>query len=345
MRHLGLCAVLLGACIPDEPEWLAAEPRYRGVALEVVEPGGYSTQLNVPPGRRRATALPLDTLELSWHLALPPGAELQPPIWIDCGRDCVVPTGFQSVTLLNGWQLGLLDECPQPLPLQLSQPCRLGEGHTIRVGLGGAFTLDADEPRPPQLLIVGSRDPEVAPATCLERLATYPLPPATECIFAWEILQLGPWWAALPFDDEFSGLPPEFRAQEADTHPEVVGFDVTRERGGDRIELVAGVGDDVPVRRGERVTVAPRFAPGSAQEYWYFGPSSAGPTARQSEEVLTWQAWFSAPVDAYDPPEPARRISWTVPHDVVPTTLYLDVKDSRSGRAYVELQFVPDPAQ
>jgi hypothetical protein len=347
MRHLGLVAVLLGACIPEEPDWLVTEARFRGVQLEVVEAGGYSSLLNVPPGRRRAAALPLDTIELEWKVALPPGAELQPPLWIACEILCAeTHNGRYSPLIIEE-----LRECPRPLPLSRGEPCLLGEGHRLRVGLGSAFTLNPKLPYIP-LLVVGSRRPDVAPATCVERLRTRPLPPVEACIFGLAMAPLGPSWAALPFDPESAETPPELLAQEPDTHPELVAFAVTRRRGGETSALLAAPGDAVPVRRGERITVTPRFAEGSAQEYWSLAsgdPNTSSPSALELRtETLGWQAHLNEWVDDYDEPKLGSTLvspSWTVPHDVVPTTLYIDVSDNRSGRAFGELHFVPDPAR
>src|SRR5689334_17190440 len=64
----GVLSCLAGACIPVEPEWVVTDPRFRGVKVEVVEPGGYASLLHVPEGKRRATLLPLDTVEFTWHV-------------------------------------------------------------------------------------------------------------------------------------------------------------------------------------------------------------------------------------------------------------------------------------
>jgi len=342
---IGVLSVLAGACIPVEQDWVVTEARFRGVKVEVVEPGGYASLLNVPAGKYRATLLPLDTAELTWHVTAPEG-ELQPPIWFACPRDCVDSGYNYAITQLA---LDALEDCPDPLPLRPAY-CRLGEGPQIRVSLAGAFSAGDDIPFVLPLLIIGSGQADLSPTTCLERLTARPIPPAGSCLFTRTLVYFGPNWAALPFGPE-AAVPPELREQEVDTNPEITAFAVTRERGGTRTELVAGIGDDVPVRRGERITVEPIFAAGAAQSYVELinseegKPGSGEPSPRT--EQLQWRGWFSAPVDGYEPTgDPWQTpLQWTVPHDVVPTTLYVDVRDGRSGRDFAELHFVPDDSQ
>src|SRR5689334_8553690 len=61
---LPLGILLAPACVPVEYDWVVVDARFRGLLVEVIEPGGYSSLLNVPPDRRRAFVLPLDTVEL-----------------------------------------------------------------------------------------------------------------------------------------------------------------------------------------------------------------------------------------------------------------------------------------
>ncbi|PCC68532.1 hypothetical protein SAMN02745121_05235 [Nannocystis exedens] len=71
-------------------------------------------------------------------------------------------------------------------------------------------------------------------------------------------------------------------------------------------------------------------------------PWSGEPSLRK--ESLQWRGWFSAPIDGYEgevAPWHAD-LQWTVPHDVVPTTLYVDVRDGRGGFDFAELRFVAD---
>ncbi|WAS94964.1 hypothetical protein [Nannocystis punicea] len=339
---LGGSAALLAACLPVEPEYLITAPQFRGVRLEVVEPGGYASLLNVPAGRRRATFLPLDTIELTAFFAAPPGVDVQPPVWLVCGFDCVMKGPLAAIA-------GDVPDCPTPLPLGVPELCRLDEGQQIRVGLGGAFTVARPDL---QLLIIASRDAAVTPAACLERLSRPPHTALEACILVqWELL-LGPQWAPLPFGPDASHIPPEILAQDVDINPDVVEFRVTRQRGAERSEHLVAPGSSVGVRRRDRITVEPIFTEGSAQTYWLTSgdeegkPWSGEPVSR--EERLQIRGWFDAPVldfgwvsytDWDDP-----TIEFVVPDDVVPTRLFLDVTDNRSGRASAELLFVADDA-
>jgi hypothetical protein len=341
-RHLGLLAAVLGGCVPPEPEWLITRPRFRGVEVEVVQSGGYASLLNVPPGGRRATVLPLDVVELEWAVAAPEGVTVQPPIWVLCGAYCYDLRDFALPP-------DVVEDCPDPLPFDLRTACRIGEGHRRRVTLGGAFT----SPSPFMiLLVVGSRRPDLAPATCLERLTKRPLAQLESCIVSQWLPDFGPSWAALPFDPEASAVPPEVLAEEADVHPELLGFTIGREQGPSRTESLVDVGASVLVRRGERITVAPRFADGAAQQYWLSRDDVEGMpwsgTLESYTEHFQWRAWFSAPVDEFwrekweewtDEP-----VTWVVPDDFESTLLFLDVEDDRAGHAFVDLRFVADDA-
>ncbi|MBZ5708490.1 hypothetical protein [Nannocystis pusilla] len=343
---LGVSPCLVGACIPVEPEWVVTDARFRGLKVEVVEPGGYASLLNVPEGEYRATALPLDTIELTWH-ATAPEAELPPPIWLASSVNFFV-SGNKFV--LQKLDLASLEDCPVPLPLSPSKTCRLGEGRQIRVSLGGAFSASDDFPFYVPLVIVGSRRTDLASATCLEFLASNPVPPAGSCLFTADGIRFGPRWIVLPFDSE-SVIPQEIREQDVDTNPRIAGFAVTRARGDTRIELVADLDDDVPVRRGERITVEPIFTAGSAQSYYIMVggdkdvPWSGEPSLEFEE--LQWRGWFSAPIEGYEPTydEWSTPLQWTVPHDIVPTTLYVDARDDRSGVDFAELRFVADGSE
>ncbi|PCC71910.1 hypothetical protein SAMN02745121_03260 [Nannocystis exedens] len=338
---VGGSAALLAACLPLDPEYLVTAPLFRGVRVEVVEPGGYASLLHVPDGRRRATILPLDTVELTASFAAPPGVTVQPPIWLVCGLDCVNGVLPELV--------GDLAECPVPLPLNLQDPCRLAAGHRIRLSIAGAFTLARQWTT---LVLVGSRDDDLTPAACLERLTHPPHTELEPCIISLWSLGLGPLWALLPFDVDASDIPPEILEQEVDTNPDVAEFRVTRERGGSRSEQRVAPGGSVGVRRGDRITVEPIFTEGSAQTWWYtYGDEEDKPWSGElesAEEQLLIRAWFDAPVldfawTAYDG-WTNTPITWTVPHDVVPTRLFLDVNDFRDGRAAAELLFVADDA-
>jgi len=338
MRRWLLALGTLGsaACVPIEYDWQVIDARFRGILVEVVEPGGYGSLLNVPPNRHRAFVLPLDTVELEWKVAVPPGQELQPPIWIACSREC-------RDALWGGSSLLQLADCPDPMPIGIAESCRLGEDHRIRVRLGGAYAPDPGF----LLLLVGSRRPELTSQACLERLSASPRPDVGGCFVVVREPPFSDTPLGLPFLPGSVEAPPEVVAQEADTNPTVLGFTVTRERGGVREDLVVDLGDAVPVRRGDRIVVEPRFAADAAQEYWVsYDDTWSGPLEQQTE-VFGYQLLFSEPVlfDGRDQ-EPAvldlPSLSFVVPHDVVPTTLWLDIVDDRRGQAFVELQFVPD---
>lgn len=331
-----LGTVGLGACIPVEYDWQVVDARFRGILTEVVEPGGYGSLLHVPPDRRRAFVLPLDTVELEWKVAVPPGQELQPPIWVACSQeDCL--------GLWNGaYFLDYLYDCPDPMPIRVAVSCRLGEEHRIRVRTAGAYSGGNLF----MLLVVGSRRADLSPRECLERLATSPRGDLAPCLI---ILRYPPWNPdafGLPFLPEEAGVPKEVRDEQADTNPTVLGFTVTRERGDLREELVIDLGDPVPVRRGDRLHVEPRLAADAAQEYWVsVGDLPNMPwsgTLEQRVEELRYEVLFSEPV-IYDPEYgQGPPFTFVVPHDVVPTTMWIDVLDDRQGQAFVELQFVPE---
>lgn len=333
---LALGPLVSATCVPTEYDWLVVDPTFRGLLVEVVEPGGYGSLLNVPPDRRRAFVLPLDTVELEWKVAVPPGQELQPPIWIACSSQC-------RDLLWSGLSFLELSDCPDPMPIGIFDSCRLGEDHRIRVRLGGAYAPDPGF----VLLLVGSRHPELTPQACLERLSASPRPDLGPCLVVLREPPFSDTPLGLPFLPGSVDAPPEVVAQEADTHPTVLGFTVTRERGGVREDLVVDLGTAVPVRRGDRIVVEPRLAADAAQQYWVsYDESWSGPI-EQHTEVFGYQLLFSEPVvfdgpdrqpvgDELEPP------AFVVPHDVVPTTLWLDIVDDRRGQAFVELQFVPE---
>ncbi|MFY0536014.1 hypothetical protein [Nannocystis pusilla] len=338
---VGGSVVLLAACLPLDPDYLVTAPLFRGVRTEVVEPGGYASLLHVPEGRRRATILPLDTVELTAFFAAPPDVTVQPPIWLVCGLDCA----DGPLTALAGD----LADCPVPLPLNVQESCRLAEGLQIRFGLAGAFTLARAFL---SLVVVGSRDDDLTPATCVERLTHPPHTELEPCIISQWWLWLGPAWALLPFDVEVGDIPPEILHQEVDTNPDVAEFRVTRERDGSRSEHRVTPGASVGVRRGDRITVEPIFTEGSSQTFWStYNDEEGKPWSGEldsSEEQLWVRAWFDAPILDLDPDQTLNGgwtsplIAWTVPHDVVPTRLFLDVSDFGSGRAFAELLFVAD---
>lgn len=333
---LALAPLGSAACIPVEYDWQVVDARFRGLLAEVVEPGGYGSLLNVPPDRRRAFVLPLDTVELEWKVAVPPGQELQPPIWVACEyANCV---GVSQ----GAYFLDYLSDCPDPMPVGVAVSCRLGEDHRIRVRMAGAYSAHNFF----MLLVVGSRRADLTPGECLERLAAEPRGDLAPCLV---VLRYPPWSRdafGLPFLPEEAGVPKEVRDAEADTNPTVLGFTVTRERGDLREELVIDLGEAVPVRRGDRIHVEPRLAADAAQQYWIsVGDLPDMPwsgTLEQLTEELRYEVLFSEPV-VYDPDYPlAPPFTWVVPHDVVPITMWIDILDDRQGQAFVDLQFVPE---
>lgn len=345
MRRLALGALTLlgGACLPYEPYWLVSEARFLRFSATVVEPGGYSTLLNVPAGQRRATALPLDTIELEWFVATPPGETLPPPIWVLCSWEC------GSIFGDDPWPH--VPECLDPLPF-LPTTCRLGEGHRTRVTLAGAATIYSSAALERSVLVVGSRDPNVSPETCLERLVTRPSADLQPCLTGQRMLPLGPSWAffAVPFSEGLSGYPPELLAEEADTHPDITAFRVTRVLGSRRTEVLAAPGDTVTVAPRERITVLPVTLPGQDYNRVEDYAEPVPDVVVNLTERIHVDAALTALVDDFSAPEygsPDHQIRWTVPDHLEPATLYVTASDDRSGRAFATLQFVaegPDDA-
>jgi hypothetical protein len=341
MRTLALgVAILCGAaCIPSEPYWWVQDARMLGTRMTVVEPGGYSTLLQVPPGQRRATALPLDVVELEWLIAAAEDVDVQPPIWLACTRGGCIEAYYNRGH-------GILD-CPQPLPFDIPWACRLGEGHKIRVGFGGAFTLRPDFYFAGlSIMAIGSRTPEVPSQACLERYGTTPHAGLEQCLIGRDIHLPGPLWAVLPFAPELAELPVEIIAQPPDTHPDVVGFRVSRELGAERIELLAEPDDTVLVAPGEHITVLPLLVGGGAQEYLEYadpdadGPAESVPVSRT--EYLQINAQLTALVDHFNAPNPAdpdAEIEWVVSDHPEPMTLFVSVRDDRAGRGFARLHF------
>lgn len=334
---LPLGILVVPACVPVEYDWVVVDARFRGLLIEVVEPGGYSSLLNVPPDRRRAFILPLDTVELEWKVAVSPGMELPPPIWIACSSQC-------SSSLWSGVDLSDLQDCPDPMPIGIADSCRLGDDPRIRVRLGGAYAPDPGF----TLLLIGSRRPDLTSETCLERVSASPRGEVAPCFIITRTPPFSDTPLGLPFLPGSVEAPPEVLAQEADTHPTVLGFTVTRERGDVRQDLVIDLGDAVPVRRGDRITVAPRFAADAAQEYWKVYSGDWSGWLDQRIEMFGYEPSFSEPVLFEGPVSVSASLdklpplTFVVPHDVVPTTLWLDIFDDRQGKAFVELQFVPE---
>lgn len=350
MRSLALGAAILcgAACIPFEPYWWIQDPRVLGMRMTVVEPGGYSTLLHVPPGQQRATPLPLDTVELERFVATPEGVAVEPPIWLACFS----PNCFDRF-YAEGYYLA---DCPQPLPFYLPWACRLGEGERVRVGFDGAFTLpqsmDVNLSNVLTIMAIGSRSPDVSSETCLERYAGTPHEGLQDCLIARDVFVPGPLWAVLPFAPELAMLPPEFLEQAPDTHPDITGFRVSRERGATRIEALAMPGDTVAMAPGEKVTVLPLFLAGREQSFIVLiDPDADGPlppVAEEQAEFVEINAQITALVDQFEKPDQSlslynfnAEISWVVPDHPEPATLYVQTRDSRAGRGFAVLHFDP----
>ncbi|MFZ6181741.1 hypothetical protein [Nannocystis pusilla] len=341
MRTLALGAAILcgAACIPFAPYWWIEDARLFGTRMTVVEPGGYSTLLEVPPGQQRASALPLDTVEVEWLFAAPADTEVQPPIWLACTRPGCIEAFYNRGH-------GLLD-CPLPLPFDIPWACRLGEGHKIRFGFAGAFTLELDSAFAGlSLLAIGSRTPEVPSATCVERYQKSPHVGLEQCLIGRDVHIPGPLWAVLPFAPELGELPLEVVTQAPDTHPDIVGFRVSRERGADRIELLVEPEDTVIVEPGEHITVLPLLIGGGVQDYVdVYDPDGPGPEPTEllrGFEQVYLEAYVSAVVDQYDSPsrfDPDADIEWVVSDHPEPLTVFVVARDDRAGVGLARLHF------
>jgi hypothetical protein len=341
---LGAITSLSAACIPFEPYWLLQDTWLLGVRLNVVEPGGYATLVRVPEGHTRAEPLPLDTVELEWLAPTAPGIELQPPLWLICTTPSCMRDNLLTAPNFKP------SACPHPLPLDQYWPCRLGEGERVRVSLGSIYGYDYPGGQPPILtvLAVGSRDPELSPATCLERYRSTPREDLQQCLFVNNYTSLGPAWALLPFSDELALLPPELRELEGDTHPDIVAFRVTRERGRERVELLVTPGDTVEVEPHERITVLPLMLGGGVQTF-------AQPTAENDpytgrtiwelkSERVNVRARLTALVDEFEGPDSwsdDREFRWVVPDHPEPALLYVEARDNRNGITLASLRFEP----
>lgn len=332
-------AALACACIPPTEPWLIDRPIAWGIRASVVQPGGYSSGLVVPAGQARATALPLDTLELEWAGAGPPGTTFAPPIWLALSSD----------NLGDLVRAGPLEPCPDLVPLALDRPCLLGQGERLRFALGGAFTNgDSQFLRIRVLALASAGDP----ATCLERLQTDPPPDLTDCELMTRALALGPLPSLLdaiaeylPPEIELPEIPPEVADDEPDTHPRILGFDIARESPAGRVALFAADGDTVPVRAGERVIVAVRFDEFAAQKYDRVVRTDP-PTNRidTMTESLRVRIGLTTLVDGYTPIGAGHAHRWIAPDSREPVDVFFHVTDSREGRAFARLRFVTEDA-
>lgn len=343
---LGALTLLGAACIPFEPYWLLQDAWLLGIRLSVVEPGGYATLVRVPEGHTRAEPLPLETAELELLTTTAAGVELQPPLWLVC----TVPGCMANFNYLYNPEFEP-PACPHPLPLNQQQPCRLGEGERARVSLGSLFGLHGSNFLVPTLMVfaISSFDPELSPETCLERYRSRPRRDLQQCLFVNHTFRLGPAWALLPFSDELDLLPPEVLGLEADTHPDIVGFRVTRERGSDRVELLVAPGDTVEVEPLEHITVLPLLAGGGAQAFATINPTEIDPSTGRSPydlqtERINLRGSLTALVDDFEDPNSwsdEREFRWVVPDHPEPAIFYVESRDNRQGLALASLRFEP----
>ncbi|PCC67604.1 hypothetical protein SAMN02745121_02240 [Nannocystis exedens] len=333
---------LLGACVPNEhPPWLVDHPMPWGIIASVVEPGGYSSDLVVPDDRVRASALPLDTLELQWITAAPPGVTVPSPIWFVCPDYC------------DGLPVDEpIPACPFPLPLSRSEHCRLGEGERVRLGLGGAYT--ADELFRGYIGVMGiTGDGTVDPETCLQRFRTVPRAGLEHCLVQARALRLGPlgrMLSAVPALADFytveGGLPDDIADEPADFHPVLTGLRVLHIGRGFR-EFIAQPGDTITVRVGDYVSVDPQYTADSEQTHYAFSQVPGQPGHLRpvpDEERIRVRFGISTFVEDRGDPNDDLLHGWSVPDEPDPIMLYLYIGDNRQGRAFATLRFVVEDA-
>lgn len=328
---------LLGACVPsDHPPWLVDHPMPWGIVASVVEPGGYSTGLVVPEGRVRASALPLDTLELQWIAATPPGVTVPPPIWFICPSYC-------GALLAEP-----LPTCPFPLPLAITENCRLGEGERVRLSLGGAYTADETFLGHFGVLAI-TGDGSIDAETCVQRLGTIPRSGLERCLVQTRLIELGPLGRLLTTvpglvdDDAIAELPDDLADEPADFHPVLAGVRVRHFGRGGLQEQLAQPGDTIEVRVDDIVHLVPEFTVDSEQDYYEITLSSGTP---QRLSAILKREWFltrtgiTTLVDTLDPPDADNISTWRVPDEPEPILFYFYSTDIRQGRAFASLRFV-----
>lgn len=331
---LGL-PLLVAACIPDFPgSWLIERPIPWGIIATVVQPGGYSSMVVVPEGRERASALPLDTLEVQFLALAPPGTTVGPPTWYAL-RNTYSPGRPPD---------GPPDDCPVLLPLSLEAPCRLGAGERIQFALGGTATVNLDFRGEIGIVAVSSTDPERTAEDCAaDYLDRRPDEDLRSCLFMERRLMLGPLIQlieSVPEEvEEFIDveLPPEAFDEEPDTHPVLESFLVTRGRGA---PIEAGDGDTVHVRAGERISVTWTYVEGSEQEYFWIEGNPADHQIARSSEVMIEDVALSRYVDEFEDRIDQR--SWIAPDGPEPLVMYFYAADTREGRLAATLRFVSD---
>lgn len=335
---LGL-PLLVAACLPDFPgSWLIERPVPWGMLATVVQPGGYSSMIVVPEGRQRASALPLDTLELQWLALAPPGATIGPPTWYALSNSGGLPPRDDPP-----------EDCPSLLPLSLDRPCRLGEGERLRFSLAGTSTINDDFRGRFAIAAVSSTDAALTAEECaaeyLDRRS--PDPDLRSCLFMERQLMLGPLIQLIDrVPEEIIAeygdveIPPEAFDEEPDTHPVLESFIVTRGAGE---PITAGDGDTIHVRAGERVSVTWTYAEGSEQDYFYPHRVSIEPeryTLVARKEQIFEDVALSRHVDEYD--QQIDRRSWIAPDGPEPLLMHLYAADTREGRLAATLRFVTD---
>lgn len=329
-------AGLLSGCLPvDVPYWLIDHPVAWGIRVSVTQPGGYATGLIVPDGQVRASALPLDTIELEWLTLAPEGIELAPPIWIVCPEGC---------TWLDE-EPPELPACPVPVPLFSGWMCRLGEGHRLSLVLDGAYGTSVFGVLP--VMAIGSADPEVSPETCLERMLTTPKLGLESCLSIHREYHIGgsglptglpdpsgPFDPPAPLDPDAPPVP----AQVADTHPVVEGFWVSRPGG----DVLVPVGAEVKVRPGV-VTIEPKLAEDAAQTFWRPVPHGHGGYLwTRDQEYLVVRATASGWVEQWELVDETQQLRFVVPEELGAFDVHFYVADTREGRATASLRLVPE---
>lgn len=329
---------LLGlvACTPPEPPaWVVGFPLAWGIEVRVVEDGLFAADLVVPDGHSRADVLPYDTVEWRWFGAAPEGSSVHPPIWV------AVPADYEYG--LSALMQGELPACPEPLPL--TPPlCRLGVGERIRVRLSHHQSLRSTGEFSYQslrVLTIASDGDVTDPETCLRLALNERGPDLSGCLFTTRTAGIGPrgaLWRILGFPPQLDPVAGELAFEVANLNPAIEAIELTRMVDDDELISLARDGDEIAVRRGERITVKLRLDAGAAQKTLGGSVNQEGVAKTyEGEERVTVIGRFSEPVDHYAPSDDGLVYTWTVD---ATTTLYVQVADDRGGRAFVNLRFV-----
>lgn len=339
--------LLLGAClVPENPPWVIDVPVPWAIQTVVVKPGPYSAGLVVPADRTRAEPLPLDEVEVRWFDAAPPGATLRPPVWIAQPQDL----GLFYVYGLYDFDGAEPLACPDPLPLTVLFPCRLGEGERVRFTLGDPLTLlemiyyygDVRI----SLLAVASSDATLDPGECVRRLYDAPRAGLEDCLIARGELFLGPrglLWASLPADRRpitFDELPPEIFLEPVSTNPVFAQLRVERESDAGTKILLASDGDTIEVRAGETITVTAKLAPDATYFDLHVDDETMEYIVVPEDSDQTVIARLTQDVDGYVDSGVGLTHRWVAPDTAEPLRLYLQAKDQHAGMTSAMLQFV-----